>query len=255
MKRLNLLTILTTLLITFIAIQPVTAQQGDQSDALDPTGAAFQAELDNIKAANPQFGDDYDLVYPGDVLVFEDGSTEVFEPGEYISLLLLEWLQEQNLDPDNLVAIIRSGRPDILISQDTGTDWPWYVVIPLWMIPIALVFIAFYFSDIREIIRSGGIDVTNYYRNHQHDPSELDSLIASIFFSDIVDDIKRKQAAGDKKEEPAIKKEEQKRTVKDSPKYKNSAPVIIASGSGSTVIFHNHSPEEESGNENQTDQP
>lgn len=238
MKR--LLTLLTAILITITLTQSLSAQ----GDVLDPASPAFQAELQDLQLANPQLGPDHNLVFPGDTIVFVDGTTHIIQQGENESMLLLEYLQEQQLTASQVVAIIRAGQPNIMISQAVDDSLPWLTIIPLWAIAGAIVLGVVFFGEIRDAIRNGGVDITNNYRNHQHDhfhpqpqqgkeneePSELDSFFASIFFGDLVAEIKKKQAT--------------KKEAEDSAKYQNLGHVVRVFGTGNTVNIHPGSSQE-----------
>ena len=227
MKR--LLTLLTALLITVTLIQPAHSQE-DQSDVLDITSQSFQVELQDLQVANPQLGPDHNMVYPGQPIYLDDGSVHIIQEGEYESIVLLEYLRQQQIDPNRVIAIGQPGnQAPIIISQDSETDWPWYMWLPIWAI-LVLISLVFRLTDIGDTLRGCGVAITNNYR-HQHDnhhpqddkPSDMDRLMAEIFLTGRMDNLLLEKGV-------------------DTPH--NHGTVINVTGSGNNNISINDSSEE-----------
>ncbi|MEX1014632.1 MAG: hypothetical protein WDZ80_05735 [Candidatus Paceibacterota bacterium] len=158
--------LITLLIFTFTFNLSINAQ--NESDLLDPSSESFQVELTKLQIQNPHLGPNHDLVYPGDTLVFEDGSKQVIQTGEYESILLLDYLRNNNLDPEQLVSIIQaSNQNDIDMN---GSNIPWYIWLPLWLGVACLGIIALHMADIFN--RLGPVNIEHHYHERNASNSE-----------------------------------------------------------------------------------
>ncbi|MEX0689922.1 MAG: hypothetical protein WD095_00605 [Candidatus Paceibacterota bacterium] len=156
MKSIKLL----SLVILFSFIQTITFAQAVQINPVSPSSPDFQAELSELQIENPHLGPNHDLVYPGDIIIFDDGSQHVIQEGEYESMLLLEYLRNQNLNSDQVVSIIQTNS---IQTQNNIFTWPWYVVLMMLAIVAGIIAIAYIIYQMPYLI--GRLSVEHNYNN------------------------------------------------------------------------------------------